>query len=513
MSVLGSTEDLLGQASAMHCHICKASISTSTQLATAVCSHTFHKSCLFKYSQLHDSCPACHKKLIPHKIKTTASAKTVTHGLNTRSQTQGRAGSVPPASRMDADDSTADADTPIVSQISKSPRQSPDEVQNLVNAAVGAQQAHMLTELSQQIKQLVETNIDAGLRRFSIQASSFTNTAFPTNSRVQTLPAVEQQTFEQLLGLPPNNNTEQVPTNIGQYGDQADSDLSFRPDKVGLIIYNWKVKFTGGLDGLSVENFIYRVEALTLQTLGGNFSLLCRYVSSLFDGKANDWFWRYHKAVRNIRWQDLCNALRLQYNDTRTDVDYREMIRDRKQRTNETFDSFYDSICQIIDRLSEPISEQSLVEILRRNLLPEIQHEILNLQIFSVSRLREICRKREFFLDDLKRRHSTPATRPNPIRKYVTEINNEPDILDNSEESTFVISTENDVSAISLTCWNCSQPGHRYQDCLGERKVFCYGCGKPNTYKPTCASCSKPKNLQGSAPTSARKPNQANNTN
>jgi len=35
-----------------------------------------------------------------------------------------------------------------------------------------------------------------------------------------------------------------------------------------------------------VDNFIYRVEALTHQTLEGNFSVLCSNAIILFDGKA-----------------------------------------------------------------------------------------------------------------------------------------------------------------------------------------------------------------------------------
>lgn len=48
---------------------------------------------------------------------------------------------------------------------------------------------------------------------------------------------------------------------------------------------------------------------------------------------------------------------------------------------------------------------------------------------------------------------------------------------------------EGDIEAIALVCWNCRKAGHRYQDCQSERKVFCYGCGMANTYKPSCSRC------------------------
>lgn len=322
-------------------------------------------------------------------------------------------------------------------------------------------------------------------------------------SRNQTLPAVEQRTLEQLLGLPnqsnsphnwPNNALNSTGINVAQ-----GSDLVLRPDKVSHIIHNWKVRFSGESRGMSVDNFLYRVEALTNQTLNGNFEILCDHISTLFDAKANDWFWRYHRSVPSIKWPDLCSALRKQYKDSRTDIDLREMIRDRKQKCNENFDAFYESVIDISDRLVEPLSENILVEILRRNLLPEIQHEILNLKIYSVSELRDICRRREFFLQDIGRRQNLIKSVPF-VKRQIHELDEEP-----------APPEEDEISAIALACWNCRQPGHRYQDCLEDRQVFCYGCGMANVYKPKCTNCSS-KNFKSSALKSAHRQNQSTGT-
>jgi len=53
-----------------------------------------------------------------------------------------------------------------------------------------------------------------------------------------------------------------------------------------------------------------------------------------------------------------------------------------------------------------------------------------------------------------------------------------------------------EAEAIALACWNCGACSHRYQECLGEKKVFCYGCGKPETYKPSCNRCNGKKKLE-----------------
>ncbi|KAI8115044.1 hypothetical protein CVS40_12674 [Lucilia cuprina] len=384
-------------------------------------------------------------------------------------------------------------------------------IRNLVTAAVGAQQAEMLVSLNEQLTQLIKTNIEAGFRRLSLDQNNRAENymANVNNNHVEYTGnaqnhGVEGQSLDQLLGLPASgNNNNNINNNIET--DFHLQPLSLRPDKISQIISNWKLKFSGNSFGLSVDSFIYRIEALTNQTLGGNLDLLCRNASVLFDGKASNWFWRYHKSVREIKWPDLCLSLRRQFKDTRTDMDYRELIRDRKQKIGESFDAFYDSILELVDHLEQPIPELSMIEILRRNLLPEIQHEILNLQIFSVAHLRDIIRKREYFLQDVKKRNF--VNRPLAYPKKVSELyedDNEYHVLDSANE--------NDISELNLICWNCRKQGHRYQDCLSDRNVFCYGCGTANVYRPTCTKCNPQKNFQMSAHPSARRQNQVKKT-
>lgn len=199
----------------------------------------------------------------------------------------------------------------------------------------------------------------------------------------------------------------------------SNSDLANRPDEVGHIISSWKLRFNGCPEGLSIDNFLYRVEALTHQTgkLEGNFSVLCSNASLLFNGKAREFYWRFHRTADHLRWDELSKALRKQFRDTRTDVDLREAIRDRKQNERENFDSFYDGVVQLTYCLKTPMTEKELIEILRRNLRPEIRHELLNLAIDSVQRLRDVCRRRESFLEDVKRSYG--YQRPVPFRKQV----------------------------------------------------------------------------------------------
>lgn len=120
--------------------------------------------------------------------------------------------------------------------------------------------------------------------------------------------------------------------------------------------------------------------------------------------------------------------------------------------------------------------------------------------IASIGQLREICRRREFFLQDLSRRHTFANTRSNNFSRRVAEVNvnspTDPELLEYEE-----------VSELATICWNCRKSGHRYQECLAERSVFCYGCGTPQVYKPNCSTCNtNSKNFQSSAPRGALRP-------
>lgn len=92
-------------------------------------------------------------------------------------------------------------------------------------------------------------------------------------------------------------------------------------------------------------------------------------------------------------------------------------------------------------------------------------------------------------MQDILRRYNAPLTRSFPRR--VAEVAHE--FEENVADFQEVESQE--ISAIALNCWNCHKSGHRYQDCLAPRTIFCYGCGEPDTYKPNCKKCQQ-KNVK-----------------
>ncbi|KAH8324762.1 hypothetical protein KR067_013050, partial [Drosophila pandora] len=145
-------------------------------------------------------------------------------------------------------------------------------------------------------------------------------------------------------------------------------------------------------------------------------------------------------------------------------------------------------ISVLTDQLEQPWGTAKLVRVLKNNLRPEIRHEIFK---------------------HVRRTHGYGKS--NPFKRDVSEI------IPGDEGKPTESDDEEAVEAFTLVCWNCQEEGHRYQECVEERRIFCYGCGAADTYKPSCLKCSK--NFKGSTAkpkyrpkTSSARPNQSTMT-
>lgn len=255
-------------------------------------------------------------------------------------------------------------------------------------------------------------------------------------------------------------------------------------DKVLNIIRNWRIKFTGHDNQMPVSEFIYRVNVLTSKTLGGNFQLLSDHAHCLFENKALDWYWRYHHRNYDIDWNSLTRELRNEYREDYSDFDILDDIRRRKQRYNETFDEYLDTITAMTDKLKSRISDGDLCEILLRNLKGDIRHELLHMDITSVSHLRKEVRKHEKFMKDLQASESKRTTKARIAEMTAPENDMGGTVSTNSEVEVCLVQH-------NIKCWNCGKIGHTYWDCMETRTVFCYGCGAKDIYRPTCTNCAK----------------------
>lgn len=273
------------------------------------------------------------------------------------------------------------------------------------------------------------------------------------------------------------------------------TDSNWRPEKITAIVQNWNVKFDGSSSGLTVDEFLYRIKSLTAEQLDNNFKVICKNLPVLLTGKAREWYWRYHKQVDSIHWDSFCAALKCQYKDMRSSFDIKEEIRSRKMKPGETFEMFYDAVSTLVDRLSQPMPEEELVEILLRNLRPEIRHELIYVPVFTIAHLRNLVQKREkLFSDEHYRKNIPNKTNYSAnagFRRNIADIENPADITteSNTDSNIHAISHNNNIPK----CWNCEEVGHFWDDCLRDRTIFCYGCGTKNVYKPQCSRCANRK--------------------
>ena len=353
-----------------------------------------------------------------------------------------------------------------------------------------------------QISQLIESSVERMFNRLSLNSNlnqnlinhnspNFSNFQTPQNNNVQNPIASNVNT---------NNNPDFSLTS-------SNFHTSSYQIRVTNIMQSWNIKFDGSDSGLSVEEFIYRIKSLTADYLNNDFHLLSKHLHILLHGKAREWYWRYRKQVPNLNWNNLCTDLRYQYKDFKTASDIKQQIRNRKQREGETFQIFFDDIVRMSDRLPTPLEEEELIEIVMRNLLPEIRKEMLYVNILSINQLRKLCFMRENLLNEekeIRKSHNFPRANQN-VRRNIYAVEYDEDVASRenvaSQDFECVRDQETDVdmqvSAINsqrkLICANCDKEGHHWQNCLAERRVFCYGCLAKGVYKPQCKKCNPPR--------------------
>lgn len=81
----------------------------------------------------------------------------------------------------------------------------------------------------------------------------------------------------------------------------------------------------------------------------------------------------------------------------------------------------------------------------------------------------------------------------NVPRRFVSEIDDDRDCVMEGDEDTLKVEAVHG-STTNMKCWNCEELGHHWQECLSDRRIFCYGCGAKDIYKPNCIDCRNRRN-------------------
>ncbi|EDV90303.1 GH24668 [Drosophila grimshawi] len=105
------------------------------------------------------------------------------------------------------------------------------------------------------------------------------------------------------------------------------------------------------------------------------------------------------------------------------------------------------------------------------------------------------------------RSEGVSRTKPPVQRRQVYAVEE----LEMEAESNCEDKGEEEIAAIhhaNITCWYCDVKGHVWENCLAQRRIFCYGCGALNVYKPQCKVCiqRRSENRQKGVSTNNRMP-------
>lgn len=158
-----------------------------------------------------------------------------------------------------------------------------------------------------QIGNMIENTLIRLLTNFNmIPNAGQQNTHSPTNVRFGNSQHSRQSTNNP-VGY--NHNSQH------QSHSHRDDHFPIRTEKILPVIKNWNLKFDGSEKGLHVEEFLYRVRSLTTEHFNGDFNIICKNIPTLLTGKAINWYWRYHKKVASIEWNEFCAALMYEYKE------------------------------------------------------------------------------------------------------------------------------------------------------------------------------------------------------
>lgn len=318
-----------------------------------------------------------------------------------------------------------------------------------------------------------------------------------------------------LLGSNPHSrptNFDNVPPAASGVGRPASDGhgSSFKGDPSALMS-RWKITFDGGRNGLTVEDFVFRIEnmarggRLPLTELYDNLHLLLAY-------KSATWYWTFRRANPDAGSSLLRSRLLHYFRGQDTDYDVRKELDSRRQGPRETFSDYCLQMVSIAARMVSPMPERELVETIRRNMASYLQRMLFRQYTGSVDDLTDLCREAELLMS-----RQRLSVQNNDQRRAVNEVFNDevwdpsmyPEVGPGQQQQPYIDprASEGDVEAVQFVnrsgrvvpmdpslwvCWNCKDIGHGQMDCgIPNRGNYCLGCGSEGVLKPACQKCKK----------------------
>lgn len=313
----------------------------------------------------------------------------------------------------------------------------------------------------------------------------------------------------------------------------------------GWTMLKWPLRFGGGPKDLPVEEFIFRVETLARVGNVSEAALAVGLHQILVDAAASC-FWVYIRGHPDATWAQVKAELVFAFRSGASDTAIMRQIHDRLQRQGERFMEFCLAIQELASRLRRPLAAAEMLDVVRRNMAPAYQDRLLFRPVATLHELQDLCQQVEEMWRSQNEVHqsrraqtrvseiaaldgraesswmshwpnqppSSPwwpaddihSSQPPPVAsfpQYVPQSQQLHTVQQHDQPATDSFGASAaaadeqydwvcamDASATKrgefAVCWNCDDLGHTFMDCTVARKVFCYGCGTKNVFRPRC---------------------------
>ena len=152
----------------------------------------------------------------------------------------------------------------------------------------------------------------------------------------------------------------------------------------------------------------------------------------------------------------------------------------------------------LFNKLEDKPPEKRRVDLIRRNLLPEVQRGLAALRLDTVDELLHYGRTVE---ESYSRAHQycppTPATKgllerllePNLAYQWRNKSGNSACAVELSRSEQQTTSAQSSLNK-AIRCWHCGRTGHIQSRCPQRFKPSCFRCGRRGFTIKTCPQCS-----------------------
>ena len=360
-----------------------------------------------------------------------------------------------------------------------------------VSASVGAAQANIMRQMEQNLTAMIPRIVRESLRSERNSTFENNNNSFGSqNRRNNNEPNYRDHPQQQH-----QQQRQQTDFNIPQ-SFMSPNTIRTQPTNTPLQLEKWGIKFDGSNKTFSVEDFVFRVEALR-EDYNCPWEVLMKGFHHLMTGRANEWFWTFRRQNPICQWDVFKYNLVRKFRNFESDFEIQRRILERRQMPTETADTYITEIVKLKNQMRSQIHEYELVRIIKDNLKDGLAQLIFPIEIENVDELLFECKRAE---RNIAKRAMNRPQQPNFRRVNEMEYTE----LDYEDDFEIAALKNNMTPSKPPTCWNCKQPGHSFMDCtLEQRNLFCYRCGFEGVITPKCPKCvgNIPRNMVKSGPT------------